>query len=223
MTQAQEQPTTISGWIEYVGKTLYPKFNLDDPYRKDIYKQVYYAITQNELYRHPHIDPTKGALVFGDKGVGKSLLFKTLQRLMLDTPRQFMRVTCQECLSIWEENDYKTAMLLAAYGLGCPHDLFIDDIGFGQGEQMIYGTPKNPIAELIYARYELYQSQRIRTYLTSNLVPKYSRYATTEEERKAGKHTLRTMYGDLCVSRIKEMCNLIVWEGEDFREGGNHD
>ena len=79
-------------------------------------------------------------------------------------------------------------------------DLIIDDLGTEPQTATIYGNVRNPMAELLEERYEVWP--HIRTYMTTNL--------TSQE--------IEERYGERVVSRLSEMCGTMLLYGADRRK-----
>lgn len=78
--------------------------------------------------------------------------------------------------------------------------LLIDDLGTEQADIRQYGNSVSPIAEILMERYD----RMLPTVITTN----------EPESAFAG------IYGDRIADRLREMCTIIVMEGESFRKGG---
>lgn len=82
--------------------------------------------------------------------------------------------------------------------------LIIDDLGEEPKEVLVYGMPQTPIIDLLAHRYE----RRLMTIITTNLKVRSD---------DAGEVTVRSKYGERIYDRIKEMCDLVVFNNPSFR------
>lgn len=78
----------------------------------------------------------------------------------------------------------------------------IDDLGSEAVLVNQYGTKSDPIASLLFLRYEKWQQHKSRTYATSNLT----------------KDQLKARYGERLFDRMNEMFTFIVMKGESKRK-----
>lgn len=190
--------------IEIIGKELYgDKFSIKDLKISNIYKQVY-----DKLVFGIYNEMDKGFLITGSIGVGKSAMMKVIQRLFKDTQRRFKWVSgyelrdLSECMTIRE--------IKALYGSNLKCDLYIDDIGISV-EVNRFGNNVNIISEIIMERYDLFVNSGYRTHLSSNVI-------ATMIKNDKNTPTLENIYGLRVLDRIKEMCDLIIWNGESLRK-----
>jgi DNA replication protein DnaC len=200
--------------IMYAGKIFDEDFNLDDDTRLLNYRKAFHCLSNSPLAPTLGMDPDKSLLIIGQKGVGKTLMMRVLQRLFKDTERRFKMVTCMDIFdflraNIWGEETVE--VIKEMYGRGYKGDLFIDDIGLEKVDFKRYGDQINIIGELLYDRYELYtnDTNKFRTHLTSNVARRNTQDPTAR--------TLETLYGDRVSDRIKQMSNKIIWKGESLR------
>jgi Protein of unknown function (DUF815). len=190
--------------IRLIGFELFgEEFSIDDPVRYGIYKKVY-----GKLIGSLKKKKTKGVLVSGSIGVGKSNMMKVMQRLLKDTDRRFKLVSGYQLKDMSET--MTIAEIKALYGANLKCDLYIDDIGFSIDVKR-YGNTVNIIGEIIMERYDLYVSSGFKTHLSSNI-------AADIKNNDKNLPTIKTLYGSRVLDRIKEMCDLIIWKGESLRK-----
>ncbi|MFY7671587.1 hypothetical protein ACOSP6_10935 [Tenacibaculum sp. MEBiC06402] len=142
----------------------------------------------------------KGLLVFGDCGVGKTVLFEIIRRVGRDIYSAtgvkrmlFKKISC---------GSFVSAYMMATKSKNMSFDLkefqkgrlFIDDLGF---EKLAFNQYEL-MEQILFERY----SKNALTFLTTNLTP-------SEIENRYGKRI-----GD----RLQEMFNYIKWEGNSFRD-----
>lgn len=149
-------------------------------------KQLYYYCTINEKFEQ---DLSKGLLIGGTFGVGKTLIMQALCSVIALFGKNIRYIHVKKLQS----DILKTGV--EQYE---KKPLFIDDVGKESREVVDYGTRILPIADLFALRYANYS-------LT---------FATTNYKFE----TLKEFYGDSIADRLKEMFNLIVLDGKSFRK-----
>lgn len=190
--------------IEIIGKELYgDDFSITEHKAREVYKTVYERLIIG-LKRKK----SKGVFITGSIGIGKSAMMKVMQRLFKDTQRRFKWVSGYELRDLSEE--LTIIEIKELYGANLKCDLYIDDIGFSIDVKR-YGNTVNIISEIIMERYELYVGSGYKTHLSSNVVA-----AIKNNEKNLP--TIEKIYGLRVLDRIKEMCDLIIWNGESLRK-----
>ncbi len=189
--------------IIILGKQSYgDDFDLSNESVKSAYKKVYEL-----LLKRSNNKCKKGLLVVGGIGVGKSAMMKVMQRLFKDTDARFKWVNAYELKDLSEL--YTTAQIKEMYGYELKCDLYIDDIGVSIDVKR-FGNTVNIIAELLMERYDLFINSGYKTHLSSNL-------KTSITNDIHNTPTLKTMYGARILDRIKEMCEIITFNGTSKR------
>lgn len=167
--------------------TEYFTFNAKFEIRKSI----------NLLDKEHNFDLMKGILLMGNVGSGKSLIMRIFWESQL---RRFGLKTCRQISKEYANGGYKA---VEKYGDKAVHlktnqdivkaHLCLDDLGSEKNEKF-YGNESNVLAELIQDRYDHFVKHKLITHFTTNLTP---------EE-------LSIAYGDRVISRLNQMCNVIV-------------
>ena len=186
--------------ITTLGEQLYKGFSIETEPQRSAYKSVY----ENFI-----TDGSKGVLVIGTVGVGKSALMRVMQKLFIESDRRFKWVAGKEFKYLLE--NYTSSDLLAMYGKECRMDLYIDDIGLTAGDFKKYGNSINIISEIIFDRYELYIEKGIRTHISSNLP------ITIDKNKFPDVQSLLDIFGERVTDRLKEMCQTIKITGKSLR------
>lgn len=188
----------ISDIITEIGKKIYGnQFSIENEKLKECYKAAYETIVK---------DKKKGVFLVGGVGIGKSAMMKTLQVLLKDTERRFKWANSYELKDLSEQ--MTIGEIKANYCDLLNSDLYIDDIGFTVDVKR-YGNTVNIISEIITERYDLFVSSGVKTHFSTNLL------ITSKDPNVP---TIEKFYGVRIVDRLKEMCNLITWNGESLRK-----
>lgn len=141
----------------------------------------------------------KGILLYGDLGVGKSMLFEIFHRMgkylynSNNTDFWFPKISTGSFVDQYMNSlkDNCSTFNLDAYRRG---NLYIDDLGF---ERKVFNNHEL-IGELLFERYR----NNALTFVTTNLSPKQ----------------ISGRYGARIGDRLAEMFNIIKWTGESLRQ-----
>ena len=190
--------------IAILGKEMYGvNFNLDTEAVCNTYKIVYeYLIKQSKS------KISKGLLIIGGLGVGKSAMMKIMQRLFKNTNSRFKWVNAYELKDLSEI--YTVSQVKEMYGYDLKMDLYIDDIGVSVDVKR-YGNTVNIITEILMERYDLFISSGYKTHISSNLV-------TSITNDLKNTSTLKTVYGERILDRIIEMTTVVIFKGSSQRK-----
>lgn len=187
---------TISQKITELGKDFFKDFSIATEPLRSRYKMAYEIL----------LSSSKGVLLVGSVGCGKTTMIRVLQRLFRDTDKSFKFVTAKDIKDLLEESS--PAVVKEKYGKTLLMNLCIDDIGLSMNLNK-YGNVVNIISELILERSELFVSTGIKTHFSSNLAP---------ISKDKNEETLATIYGERAYDRIVEMCELISWKSKSLRK-----
>lgn len=142
----------------------------------------------------------KGILLFGDHGVGKSLLFEILHNSGQDLYKKtsFLKMRFKNVSSVSFVENYMKSIKVADSNFDIKNfhhrQLYIDDLGFEKKAFLSFEL----MAELLFER----DRNKAKTFVTTNKTPL----------------ELADKYGSLIGDRLPQMFNIIKWEGESFRE-----
>lgn len=182
---------------------LEPEFKLDK-YCEPVVNSIINYLRGTEL------SSKKGLLLMGGVGTGKTLIMRGLIKLL-----SMFSVSCEHYFPSFQEvQSYAITAGFAKDGFTIFYDglyipshggainltgkmVFIDDLGV-ESETSYYGNSCNVIAELLLRRYD----KPDKTFATTNLDGK----------------ALKAFYGDRVYSRLKEMFNTLILQGDDRRE-----
>lgn len=184
-------------------KEIEPRFVIDDS-NKRILSELYAYI----WHRSNVLDPSKGLLLWGPLGVGKSVLIKGIQRYLSKINRY--RYGCNNnSLGFKFTSAVEIALLYAEKGMNglaqftdreymC--NLAIDELGREPTDSKHYGTGINVVQTILQLRYEV--RREFITHVTTNLNP------NTDFIDK---------YGEYIADRVKEMFNVVEIKGSSRR------
>lgn len=176
-------------------------FNLNKKLEK-FYEQLYYYFIRDKRFEQ---DLNKGLLIIGSVGTGKTTamrMFSKIGRYRVVTTRHIVREFNIDGMTIL--NRYGKDSF---YYKGVPSEkvamkLCFDDIGLEDVNSKIFGNRANVLAEILLDRYDCFISDGMITHATTNLsIP-----------------SLKEIYGDKLLDRLKEMMNLITCEGQSLRK-----
>lgn len=180
------------------------EFEIDDQNKRIIEKLSLY-FTDNEEFNCEGYSLSKGLLIMGNVGTGKTDLMKFFQK---NKKRCYRILTCNDVSDDYLfykeelENIYSTPIEKPLHDPAVFFQKFIgncfDDLGTEENKNA-YGNKKNVMGDLIMAIYAKKDFEKF--HITTNL---------TKEEIEA-------RYGTRVVSRIREMFNVFSYTGKDRR------
>tara|TARA_R100000935_G_C2814892_1_gene156806 strand:+ start:700 stop:1365 length:666 start_codon:yes stop_codon:yes gene_type:complete len=181
-----------------------PEFQITEKNRQIIFSIFRYFLKQPDFNEFGVIKNKagleKGLLVYGDYGVGKSMLFDTLHklgRIILEhtgnTQLWFPVTSTIHLLNQFYEaqKDNSSNFKLENYYRG---KLYLDDLG---KEDKAYNR-EEIIEKLLFERHR----RKLKTFVTTNENPS----------------AIANRYGNHIGDRLPEMFNIIKWEGKSWRE-----
>lgn len=149
------------------------------------------------------LDPNKGYVLFGNPGVGKTFAMNEEAKTQKigwghpALPSVYSDLKDLSAKYIFSKCELMGSSYLTQFAED--HDMWLDDLGFEPTECVSYGTKFIPMQDLIFYRHKIFP--RKKTNFTTN-------YSLDQLGEK---------YGPAIISRLKEMCNLIIVTGEDRR------
>lgn len=148
------------------------------------------------------IELTKGILLSGPVGVGKSLMLKAFANTLRHYQKAFSFVACQDIVFEYEttgQMDKYTANQ-AGYS-GKPAKFCFDEIGRETIPAVHFGNRRNVMQHILAYRYNYWQNNGLITHGTTNATPQ----------------ELVSLYGEHIGDRIREMFNWIPVDGNSRR------
>jgi DNA replication protein DnaC len=180
-------------YLQTQGKRLYGgKFKIPNEDIKILHKLIIYMIHEEEQCQKAGIDLSKGVLLIGPVGCGKTSWMNIVQSLLL-RKEQFQVKSARNIAHEFNKEGFST---IANYGHR-KKPICLDDIGVEQNIKF-FGNECNTIAEILLHRYELMHTHQIVTHATTNL--------TANE--------IEQIYGTRVRSRLRSMFNLISFPAD---------
>ena len=156
----------------------------------DEVKPIYRELVNYFFGFESAMDLSKGLMLVGGTGSGKTQFFKIMQRALQFTGKSFRLLNCIEVEQLIRfGSDYEQ------FDGG---EVVFDDLGAEQLETLMYGNRVVVMAEIIQRRY----NRDVRTHITTN-------YLIEDIESR---------YGTRVSDRIKERCNIVFFTGDSFRK-----
>lgn len=187
----------VLAWLEQKGKQDYgEKFHFAQQDTLNITKLIAYFLNDETKTSEFGIDLTKGILLSGPVGCGKT----TLMTLMKYVAKQNNRFYLKSCRDISFEFIKEGYEIIHRYSRGSYSqteykNYCFDDLGVEQNLKY-YGNECNVMAEIILSRYDLFIARKVQTHLTTNL----------------SASEIETAYGNRIRSRLRGMLNLIAFD-----------
>ncbi|MEC5395259.1 AAA family ATPase [Bergeyella sp. RCAD1439] len=189
----------VVAWLHKTGKNLLgKKFIIPENERGIIFGMLAWFLQDELVAQEMNIDLSKGIMLSGPIGCGKTTLFR-LMRQLPSNRKNFGMVSTRQVVSEFMQSGYE---VLENYSRGSlyneqriPKNYCFDDLGT-EATSKYYGNDCNVMAEILLTRYDLYKEKNIITHITTNLT--------------AGE--IETFYGNRLRSRMREMFNLFGYE-----------
>lgn len=187
----------ILSWLEQKGKQDYgAKFHFIDQDIPNITKLIAYFINDNIMTTQLDIDTTKGILLTGPVGCGKTTLITLMKHIAQKEDRFYIK-TCRDISFEFIKDGYEVIHKYSRNSLAQTDskNYCFDDLGV-ESNLKYYGNECNVMAEIILSRYDLFVAKKVKTHITTNL----------------SASEIETMYGNRVRSRFRAMLNLIAFD-----------
>ena len=187
----------IMAWLESKGKLQFgEKFHCREADIINNQQLICYFLKDEVMATHFNLDLSKGILLSGPVGCGKTTLM-TLMRHVAQPNYKFIMKTCRDISFEFIKDGYQT---IHKYSNGNNsyseyRNYCFDDLGV-ETNLKYYGNECNVMAEIILSRYDIFISKQVITHITSNL----------------SASEIETTYGNRVRSRLRNMLNLIAFD-----------
>ncbi|HPM30990.1 MAG TPA: ATPase [Chryseolinea sp.] len=184
-------------FFEKRGKELYgSKFKIHEQDHDLIFKLVIYFLGNKEEATRMNIELSKGILLTGPIGCGKTTLM-TLMRSVPPPERIHVVKSTRDISFEFIQEGYEVIWRYSkmSFNNNLAKIYCFDDLG-AEHNLKYFGNECNVMGEILLSRYDLFISQGMITHLTTNL-------SATE---------LENAYGNRLRSRLREMFNLVTFD-----------
>ncbi|NDP21168.1 MAG: ATPase [Paludibacter sp.] len=199
MTSKYNYPEIIA-WLEKKGKKDFgDKFQLLEQDTTNITKLICYFLDDECTAAKFEIDLSKGILLSGPVGCGKTSLM-ALMRYVPQPNKKFFMKTCRDISFEFIKDGYEVIQRYShGHNTHAEHKNYcFDDLGTEKNLKY-FGNECNVMAEIILSRYDIFISKKIYTHITTNL----------------SASEIETAYGNRVRSRLRNMLNLIAFDKAD--------
>lgn len=188
--------------IKRYAESIIPNFTLDQS-NLPIFKLLCQYFTQDPEFEQAGYSLSKGIMLFGNIGCGKTTLMRLFQR---NATNDFVVKSCREVADAYSKNGPDTLYLYSNVLEVYPHEHYgqktigrcFDDLGT-EKDKKYFGNEINVMEDILLNAYDNRLIGKI--HLTTNL---------TGDE-------IGEVYGPRVRSRLREMCNIIAFD-EDAQD-----
>jgi len=187
----------VTQWLEKKGIEIYgSKFQIIEPDYPILYKLIAYFLKDEQTCYQYGLDPTKGILLTGPIGSGKTALMN-LMKYLTPPEHKFYIKPCRDISFEFIQEGYQT---IHKYSIGKLYHseaklICFDDLGV-ENNLKYFGNECNVMAEILLSRYDIFVSKKIPTHITTNL----------------SASEIEAIYGNRVRSRLRAMFNLIAFD-----------
>lgn len=187
-------------WLQHHGTRIYGnQFKLYQQDKAVIYLLLCYFLKDDIAAPQLDLDLTKGLLLTGPVGCGKTSLMH-LMKFLVPAEQSFRVRSSREIAMAYSMHGYEVLQQYTRSSFNpysrAPVTWCFDDLGT-EPMVMYYGNECNTMAQILLSRYDHYIYDGMLTHITTNL--------TSQE--------IENRYGYRVRSRIREMLNLICFSG----------
>jgi DNA replication protein DnaC len=187
----------VTQWLQTKGVEQYgTKFKIHETDLPIIYKLIAYFLKDEASCHHYGMALTKGILLAGPIGSGKTALMN-LMKYLTPPEHKFYVKPCRDISFEFIQEGYQ---IIHKYSIGKLYHaeakpICFDDLGI-ENNLKYFGNECNVMAEILLSRYDIFISKNIKTHITTNL----------------SASEIETIYGNRVRSRLRSMCNLIAFD-----------
>lgn len=210
-------------FVEYCGKQVEEDFFLNETLTKN-YEKIYMYLFNHEVARTKFkLNPNVGLWICGLPGSGKSIAFKVMRQMILnsDLPvtERFQIVTYKHIEREYKKFDNE---IFEQYGAGHKSTLVLDEFfnDLSMTGANFGGKKISLVEELINDRDEIFSSLGIKTHLGSNLARRSiidpDNILKTKPDTPI--YELKSLVDFRTCDRLNHMFNHLHWEGTSLRK-----
>ena len=183
-------------WLEGKGKNHFgAKFRICTEDHPTLQLLLIYFLNDEQMAKTCNIDLTKGILLAGPVGSGKTTIMTLMKNVAAQDKRFFVK-PCREVSFEFIKDGYQTIDKYSTtknYN-NLSRNICFDDLGTEKNLKY-FGNECNVMAEILLSRYDLFIKRRTLTHLTTNLMA----------------DEIEAAYGNRLRSRLRSMLNLITF------------
>jgi DNA replication protein DnaC len=171
-------------------------FKIQESDHPIITKLIAYFLEDEITAAKFEIDLTKGILLSGPVGCGKTTLMALMRYVSQPNKKYFLK-TCRDISFEFIKDGYEVIHRYShGHNTHTEHKNYcFDDLGTEKNLKY-FGNECNVMAEIILSRYDIFISKKIYTHITTNL----------------SASEIETAYGNRVRSRLRNMLNLIAFD-----------
>lgn len=183
-------------WLEGKGKNYFcDKFRICTEDHPTLQLLLIYFLNDEQMAKTCNIDLTKGILLAGPVGSGKTTIMTLMKNVAAQDKRFFVK-PCREVSFEFIKDGYQTIDKYSTtkHFNNLRRNICFDDLGTEKNLKY-FGNECNVMAEILLSRYDLFIKRRTLTHLTTNLMA----------------DEIEAAYGNRLRSRLRSMLNLITF------------
>lgn len=185
-------------------KRIGGNFVIEPAQRKTINDIFFYICNRPQL---TSLDCSKGLMLCGTVGTGKTSLLYAMRQFLVDTIRDGFPIfnVANDVVQFYAQKGDIGKFITDVDPITGHHEagtMAFDELGREAIPANHYGTKLNVMEQIIQSRYSYYTTERAKTHFTTN----------------CNAADLERIYGDYILDRLKEMCNWVALTGTSHRK-----
>jgi len=180
----------IVAFLELKGKATFGSdFRIFTEDHEILKKLIYYQIRDEENCKRHQLDPSKGILLTGPIGCGKTSLMKLLSTIVPHR-KAYQVIPSRNIVFEFNKRGHEVISDYGSASFFCFDDVGVEPMG------QHFGQECNVLGEVLLSRYDYYVAHGVRTHITTNL----------------NARELESRYGNRVRSRMRRLFNLISFD-----------
>ncbi len=195
MAEHYNYPEIIK-WLEGKGKQQFgKKFKISEHDHPTLQLLLIYFLNDEPMAIKFNVDLSKGILLAGPIGSGKTTMMNLMKNLAAQDKKFFVK-PCREVSFEFIKDGYLTIDKYSSAKLSDTkaRNICFDDLGT-ENNLKYFGNECNVMAEVLLSRYDLFIQKKTLTHITTNL----------------SANEIEAAYGNRLRSRMRSMLNLITF------------